>query len=270
MTGPGSARHICWSYDDPAALEGYARRFLGEGLARGEQVWFVSTRRPAALMRWLDRAAAPGDGDAVRFVPLTEAYPTGQVIDPAAQVAAYTAATEQALAAGRTGLRVVADATSLVAGAGQLEAFARYEHLIDRYLTRAPMRATCVYDRSALAAPTIVALACMHPETNVGNVPFRLHADPGHPTATALAGELDVTTEELFPATLRRAQPRPVDGELVMAAGDLRFLDHRSMLHLQEYAEAHAATVVLRTGLRTAAHLADLLALRRVRVEAVR
>jgi hypothetical protein len=264
------ARHVCWSYDDRAGLEAFAEEFLGAGLAAGEQVWFAAFQRRDALMQRLEQAISFGDGDAVRFVPLAEAYPAGHVIDPAAQVANYRYATEQALADGYTGLRVVAEATSLVLDAAQLEAFTRYENLIDRYMAGAPMRAVCAYDRTVLTDAAIVALACMHPDTNATGVPFRLHADPQRPAGTVLAGELDMTTDESFPSALRRAELRPVDGELVMQADGLQFVDHRSLLHLQRLAEEHATTVVLRTGRSAAAHLTELLGLDRVRVEVTR
>src|SRR3569833_3454907 len=89
VTAPSPAKHRCWSYADRRELEACARGYLGEGLAAGEQVWYAADAR-GGLGDWLDEAARD-DPAAVRFVPLGSAYPSGSVLDPHAQVAAYAA-----------------------------------------------------------------------------------------------------------------------------------------------------------------------------------
>jgi anti-anti-sigma regulatory factor len=192
------------------------------------------------------------------------------VIDPAVQVRAYATATDEAVAAGYTGLRVVADATSLVRTPAQLDAFARYEHLIDRYMRTRPMSAICGYDRRELGDRTIAELACMHPETNADEVLFRLYACPPGDGSATLTGELDPTTAQLFSTALERADLHPVDGRLTVQASQLRFIDHRSLMLLQDYAQRHGTTAVLHTSRSAAARLVELLDLSRVRVEATR
>jgi hypothetical protein len=272
-TGATTYGHVCWSFDDPAGFDARARDFLTGGLAAGEQVWYVSPEHPdvsIARLQDLDGFPEALHRGAAKIVALDAAYASGRVIDPRAQVRAYTAATDAALAAGYTGLRVAAEATSLVRTSAQLEAFTRYEHLIDRYMRTRPMTALCAYDRVALGDAAIAQLACMHPETNADDVLFRLHAaDPGEGCA-ALAGELDITNHELFATALDRAELSPVGGELVLQAADLRFIDHRSLFRLQELARRSEATVVLRTTDSAAALLVELLELSEVRVEAVR
>jgi hypothetical protein len=257
-TGATTYGHVCWSFDDPAGFDARARDFLTGGLAAGEQVWYVSPEHPdvsIARLQDLDGFPEALHRGAAKIVALDAAYASGRVIDPRAQVRAYTAAT---------------DATSLVRTSAQLEAFTRYEHLIDRYMRTRPMTALCAYDRVALGDAAIAQLACMHPETNADDVLFRLHAaDPGEGCA-ALAGELDITNHELFATALDRAELSPVGGELVLQAADLRFIDHRSLFRLQELARRSEATVVLRTTDSAAALLVELLELSEVRVEAVR
>ncbi|WP_432994173.1 MEDS domain-containing protein [Dactylosporangium sp. CA-233914] len=264
MTSPVSQRHVCWSYDDPAELHACARDYLGAGLAAGERVWFAAAGGPGELAGWLADAARHDPG-AVRFVPLEIAYPSGVVADPRAQVAAYAAATGEALADGYAGLRVVAECTPLVRTAEGLEAFARYEALVEPYIATSPMRAVCALHRPELGDFAVGELACLHPATNAAGIHFALHGDP-----PCLTGELDMAAEPFFPAALRRVQPPPQDGRIVIGADDLRFIDHRALLHLQHYAEEHDTVVVLRTALGTAACLAELLGLSRVRIEATR
>ncbi|WDZ83259.1 MEDS domain-containing protein [Micromonospora cathayae] len=273
-TAPSAAhRHVCWRYDDHAALHAEAHRFLAAGLAAGEQVWYVAPgsdpfgerlRADAVFRDALGR-------DAVRLVAIESAYGADEVIDPVTQVRAYAAATEAALAAGHTGLRVVADATPLVRTPAQLDAFARYEHLVDRYLSAAPMSAMCAYDRRVLGDRAVAELACLHPETNVDDILFRLHAGAAGDARPVLAGELDASNHDLFRTALRRAAPPAVDGRLVVQATDLSFVDHRCLIHLREHARSRGMdAVLLRTSRSAAARLAELLNLPGVQVEVVR
>jgi hypothetical protein len=262
--------HVCWSYDDLSAFDAYARDFLRAGLEAGERIWYVPGHDSTETAGWLAaRAAGSRRDDAVRIVPAAEAYPGELIVDPAAQVAAYTTATEDALAAGFTGLRVAADATAFVRTDEQRDAFARYEYAIGRYMLTAPMRAVCAYDRRELGDRAVAELACLHETSHAEGVTFQLH--PGATTADAvLDGEVDLSVEELFAGALRHTDLAPVGGEVVVDADHLDFIDHRSLLALQHYAEGQRMTAVVRTGLGAAERLAGLLDLRHVRVEVTR
>ncbi|MEV6493081.1 hypothetical protein AB0M20_31330, partial [Actinoplanes sp. NPDC051633] len=91
MTRGGSAGaahdHVCFAYDDDAVLAAQGRGFLADGAAEGCEVWWIGD-------------SPPSDGLLTRVVRVGSAYPTGAVVDPAAQVRAYAAATDAALAAG--------------------------------------------------------------------------------------------------------------------------------------------------------------------------
>lgn len=265
--------HICWAYDDPAAFDARARAFLADGLTSGEQVWYITPGQRADAIERLRGLAGFQDAldrGAARVVPLDATYDAGGPIDPPAQVRAYAAATEHALASGYAGLRVVADVALLVRTPAQLDAFTRYEHLIDRYMLTHPMSALCAYDRRELGDRVIAELACMHPQTNALDVLFQLHACEPTAGCAALAGELDLSNHELFSTALERADLRPTDGRLVVEATHLRYIDHRSLMHLQHLARRRHATVVLRASRSAAARLVELLDLPEVRVEATR
>ncbi len=252
--GTASYGHVCLAYDSRAELETWAGDFLAAGEAAGERVWYIAADTPSRPLP---------------FLPLAGTYRSGAVVDPAGQVAAYTAATEDALAAGFTGLRVVADATPLVGTAEQLDAFARYEYRIDRYMRDHPFSALCAYDRRVLGDPAIAQLACLHAESTAA-VPFRLHACPPGEGTAALDGELDLSADELLTATLRRADLTPAGAEVVLRARGLTFTDHRSLIRLHEYADGRGTTIVLRGASAATGRLADLLDLPRLRVEVAR
>jgi hypothetical protein len=261
VTPAPAVNHSCWSYDDLLDFRAHAAEFLSDGVAAGEFTWYVGVDTAPEVTAALGRSG--------QFVDVVEAYPAGAVIDPAAQVAAYAAATEAALAAGYSGLRVAAEVTGLVGSPAQLDAFARYEFAIGRYMLSAPLRAVCGYDRGVLGGATVAEAACLHPRSIHGATPFHLHpADPATGDVF-LDGELDAAAEELFTGALRRIDPARPGQPFVVHADGLRFVDHRSLLVLDRYAERHDATAVLRTRRTAVRHLAELLELGRVRVEVV-
>lgn len=264
-----AAKHRCWSFGDQQQFEAAAQEFLAEGLAAGERIWFSRAGGPGGLAAWLEQAARAHPG-AVEYVPLDTAYPTGGRLDPAAQVARYTAATDAAVTAGYAGLRVVADDTPLVRTPDQLAAFARYETLVDRYIATAPMRAVCGFDRGRVGDRVIAELACLHPDSDAANVHFTLRSGPPGGPAAILSGDLDPAADELLPAALAHVRPQPTGGSIVFDAAGLRFADHRALLHLHRYAEQAQAEVVLRTSLTTVDRIIDLVGITRVRTEPVR
>ena len=248
--------HVCWAYDDAAAFAERAHDFLAAGIAAGNQTWFVAETPVPALVESLH---AP----AFRFVALSSAYRTDQPADPAIRVTAFRHAAERAVAEGYRGLRVAADVTSLVRTPADLDAFARYEHLVDRYMTTAPVTGMCAFDRSQLGDRAIAELACLHPRTNTPEVLFRLHAGAG---ATVLAGELDPSNTDVFAGALERADPPVVAGEIVLDAAHLTFIDHRALFTLDDHASRRGAVAVLYTPLPAAGRLISLLDLSHVRV----
>ena len=263
MSSTQAPEHTCWSYDDGRVFDAFARRFIHAGLAAGEQVWYVPSGVPSDL---LPAGWEPQHPDAFQMLSPDETYAADQAIDPAAQIDAYVTATDKALAAGFTGLRVVADATALVRSAAQLDAFARYEYEIGRYMRTAPMRGLCVYNRAELGDDTVAQLACLHRRTNAVDVPFQLYAGPTRDTAV-LTGELDAAGEELFRIALRRADLRPVGGRIVLHAEGLQFIDNRSLHLVQRYAREREAVAVFRTRLSTVAPMVEVLRMTHIRVE---
>lgn len=266
--GFGPHDHLCWAYDDPAEFCSRAREFLADGLAQGQRVWYLGDCDTAAWWDGLrdlpaaDRGRAPG---AVRIDSLTD-WADGVAVDPIGLVRTFAAGMQDALAAGFTGLRLVTEATLRLRTPEQLDAWACCELLADRYMMTLPFSAMCAYNRAELGEETIAQVACLHPTVNGDAAPFRLYSASG--AAASLSGELDITSRDLFATALRRADLRPVGGELIIDATGLDFIDHRSLIILAAHARSCQATAVLRTGLvSSAARMVEILGLRDVRVE---
>jgi anti-anti-sigma regulatory factor len=265
----GPHDHLCWAYDDSAVFRDRAVEFVTQAVAEGYRVFAVAddefARAHLAGFEAIQEAIRQG---AVRIDSITQRYTAGGVIDAERQVEIYAEATESALAEGYTGLRAVADVTRLVRSPEQLDAFARYESLVDRYMADQPFSALCAYNRTELGEDVIAQIACLHPKASAGATPFHLHAPrDGKAGELELSGELDMVSREVFPLALDRADSRATESELVIDATGLRFLDHNSMLAISALAERREATIVLRTSGLMPARLIEVLGLRNVRVE---
>jgi hypothetical protein len=193
---------------------------------------------------------------------------TDRVVDPQRSVAARVEDIEHALTAGFTGLRIVADATEVVRRPEQVDAFARYEYLLDQAMTTLPAKALCAHDSARVDGDSAAALACLHPVTGPDPTPFRLYAQRG--AAFSLAGHLDVGCRELMAHTFARIESYLAGPQLVVHGGDLEFIDHRALLDLADLAERIGADrVVLHTNLRSAKRISGVLGDHRIMVEVV-
>jgi MEDS: MEthanogen/methylotroph, DcmR Sensory domain len=266
-----SHTHLCRVFDDPAEFRAVAIDFLADGLARGNRVRYVAEGDVATLrahLAPLDRLPQAHRPDAVEVISVNDTYAgTDACVDTDTQVGAYAADTRAALADGFTGFRVAADATLLVRTPAQLDAFARYEHRVDRYMAGAPFSALCGYHRPALGDDVVTELACLHPAGSGERAPFRVHAV--RDADVAVSGELDLTTVDLFATTMDRVGLHDAPPDVVVDATGLAFADHRNLLVLEQLARRHERSVVLRTGRRWPELLVAALELSRVRVERV-
>jgi hypothetical protein len=254
VTSEPTHDHVCLAYDDPATLEAHAQAFLTAGVAAGQRAWYVGP-------------AGPPPGTSARHVRLDSAYTEGAAVDPQGQAEVFRSAFRDALDAGFTGLRVVADVTPLVRTAQQREAFCRYEHLIDRFMAAHRLSGMCAFRRGEVGDDELAELACLHPTAN-HPVPFRLHGCRPELGRATLTGELDMTTAGLLGTAMDRAGLRPEPGaDVVLDAAGLRFLDHRTLFRLDRWAADNRTTLVLRGGTDIAARLVALLELQWVRVE---
>lgn len=265
------SQHVCWVYDDPAAFRRGASAFLAEGLRSGHRLLYTARSGNAHLRDLNELAAADAriDRGSVTACSVDDLYISDgdEVVDPSAQVAVYAAATREALEMGYTGLRVVVDATDLVATPAQRHAFASYEHLVDRYMVDHPFFAMCAYDARTLGAAA-AELACLHPSATSHAAAFQWYAAPE--VDVELVGEIDVDATELFDTTLERTVPVWERSRSVVDASGLTFIDHRGLLTLERHAQRNDVEIALRTASPVVPRLVDLLGLRAVRLEGPR
>jgi ABC-type transporter Mla MlaB component len=185
---------VCWAYDDDAAFEDAAVRFLSEGLARGDRLLWVGDgaedrlRRATGPLADVDGLTARG---ALAVLSVADCYAAAGPLTPDRQLASYDAATRRAIDAGYRGLRVVAEITALAADEDQRAQLLSWEHLADDYVAHGPgFSALCAYRRDLLPADTVADVVSLHPVAHADGAAaaFRVWFDEG---ALLLAGDVD-------------------------------------------------------------------------------
>ena len=270
--GAGPSRHESWRFDGAQDFRVKANEHVVGSLDRGQWVQYVGDAPPHQLRAELaalpagDRLMARG-GWGVSPVDDFYCYRNGdRVVDPRRSVAARVEEVEEALTAGFTGLRIVADATAVVRRPEQVDAFARYEYLLEQAMTTLPASALCAQDRAGVDRDSALALACLHPATGPDPTPFNLYA--GQSAGFSLAGQLDVASRELMTHTIARIESYLSGPRLVVDGTNLEFIDHRAMLELANLAQRIGAEgLVLQTNLRGAIRLGEVLGDDRIAVE---
>jgi anti-anti-sigma factor len=225
--------HACWSYESVGGdFVEAAAVFLAEGRELGQRLMFVGGPDAESAVREAAPLAALVDDGLLQIAPFDAIYPGGRRMASSDQWALYAGATDQALADGFTGLRVLAEVTSLATDDGHEHA--AWESYADRLMANRPMAALCCFDRGALSDPALASIGSAHPVTDERLrelVPFRLY---GETDAVALAGEVDVFSAELLDRLLR-AGNREGD-PLVLDVEGLTFIDHSGMRVIQRHA----------------------------------
>jgi MEDS: MEthanogen/methylotroph, DcmR Sensory domain len=277
--GPGS--HVGWGYADRAELRTRAGEYLSDGIAAGQRIEFLGSGSVEALRAELAglagavpvaRRRRQFNQDRIGVALVDDVYVFSgpdRVVNPVQSVAARVAATEDALAAGYTGLRAVVDATTLAGTSAQRAAYAHYEYLLDQQSSTLPLGTICAYDTATLGSAAVAEMACLHPFASRGASTFRLYAHDG--AAFALAGEVDCSSVVQFADTLGRVLPLllPVvpGPELVVDGRELEFIDHRGLLVLDRCAGELGLRLAMQTHRQTAAHIAEALGLQHLRVD---
>jgi anti-anti-sigma regulatory factor len=261
---PTRVDHLCWVYDDAVGFRDRASAFLTEGIVAGERLEYLGAGSLDDVHRRVRQD--PGlamllEGGHLALRSLPAIYGENHCVEGVEAVAAYAAATEEALAGGYAGLRVVAEATELVRTPAQRDAFARYEHLIDRYMVDHPFAAMCGYDSRELGPTAAAEIACLHPAVSRNATSFRWFSTA--PNEVCLSGEVDVTSQEVFDRTLSRTMDlQSVD--LLVDARALEFISPAGLLALETRAREAGIMVSLQTGSVVVHRLAELLELHAV------
>jgi hypothetical protein len=130
---------------------------LAAGLANGERLMYVADDPEPRLwpLRFVSRAQ-------LVVASTTDVYGPEHTVVAASQREIYAMALDEALRDGYSGLRVIADNTSLVDGAQRFAAWLRWEQEADAFMSENPMTALCSFDRTRVDRDSLRALVGAH------------------------------------------------------------------------------------------------------------
>ncbi len=228
--------HVAWCGDGTDDLLQLAIDAFTAGAERNERMMFICDDPDPEQLRVNDLLDRALDTAALTTTSIDEVYGDTSAFDPTSQLEVFSAALDEALASGHTGIRVVADNTSFVCG--DEDNFARWlawEQLTDGFQDAREVLGICFFDRTRVAADRLAALGEVHPVTHDMSGSFRLFADGG---IVVLTGEVDDETIATLRAALA-ARPRHAE-QLVVDVGRATFIDHRTLHAFAQWAGATA------------------------------
>lgn len=190
----------------------------------------------AAALRRLERLPeledAVGQGD-LELLSLSDVYERPDTLEPATQLAAFTATLESSLGDGYAGLRVVADNTAFAsADDAAFASWLAWEQVADRFEAERPVVGICYFDARAVGPDRIGDLAALHPivPAGGGSPPFRVFFDGD---TLRVVGALEIFSVDRI---RRLLAARPSDRPTVLDLSRTEFVDHRALLTLNDAA----------------------------------
>src|SRR3954471_9691157 len=124
--------HACWSFADVGEFVVAAAPFLEEGLALNQRLMFVGGAEAEDAMRRVEPMRSMLEDGHLNIAPFEAVYPGGRRMPNDEQWAMYAAATDDAVAHGFAGLRVLAEVTALVVPEKEVPDQVRWESFADR------------------------------------------------------------------------------------------------------------------------------------------
>ena len=202
---------------------------LAEGARRNEKLMFIADDPDVGRLRDVGDLEQLLSAGQLEVHPVEAVYGGSGAFSHTAQLATFEAVLADALATGYTGIRVVADNTSLATGSDAgFRGWLRWEQLTDRFQSTANVTGICYFDGRKLSSDRRADLAAVHPVRSVTAppTPFSFVVDDG---AVFVTGTLDFWSEDQFQRLLRAA---PDDGPLTLDLSEVEFVDHRALLAL--------------------------------------
>jgi anti-anti-sigma regulatory factor len=255
--------HVCWAYDD---VRGDFRdaivAYLSDGLALGQRLMFVGGAASEEAVRTLEPTRSMVASGSLLVERFGTVYPDGRRLPNADQWALYSAATDQALHDGFTGLRVVAEVTSLVRPVDAGRDHAAWEAYADWRMANTPLSALCCFDRKALSREAITSIAQAHPSVDRrlhDLVAFQVYRQSD---AIAISGEVDAFGTQTLDRLLREGIGTSADRTLDLS--ELAFIDHTGVRTIHDYGralDAAGAKLTIRAAPPLFRRLSDLLGL---------
>lgn len=257
--------HLGWGYRAKSDFLTGAAQYIADGLAQHQWIQYVGPASAEALRAELD--TLPVDTSEVTVTPATEFYGVDDlrdVVDPDTALDLRADTLDAALAAGYSGVRIVADPSAVNARPEQRDAFARLEFLIDQRMADTPITALCAYDISRLG-DAAGELICLHPIVSRQAPSFRVYAAQG--AAFALGGDVDPACAEAFATTLQRIWAVAGEQSVIVDISGVTFISHRELLTIDDLARRDERQVVMRGSSPIVSRLVPLLELTNVRLE---
>lgn len=217
--------HSCWAYTSHRDFVGAVVTFLAEGVRLGERLLYVGTMDDDELTAHL--AALPqrdewiADGR-LSVHHLDHVYDPADRCEPAAQVELFRKEADAAVSDGFSGLRMVADVTSLAESPEDLDRMAAYELSVDGMIATNLVTGLCAYDERRVGE-RIGALAAMHTLQHRAGRPPSFAVTLRGDTLT-VTGEIDSTCADDLHHALDAVQD-VTDGPLRVDLSSLDFID---------------------------------------------
>jgi hypothetical protein len=212
-----------------------ARAALAEGARRNEKLMFIAEDPDAARLQGiadLDRLLADRQ---LELQPVEAVYGGSGAFSPTAQLTTFEAVLDDALAHGYSGVRVLADNTSLASGDdAAFRRWLHWEQVTDRFQATSSVTGICYFNGRALSSDRRADLAALHPVRSVTAppTPFSFVVDGDMVSVT---GAVDFWSEDQFQRILATA---PRDRPLQLDLSGVEFADHRALLALNAAASA--------------------------------
>ncbi len=239
--GISAGDHVCWAYETHEDFFAAGAAFLAEGLVAGERLVFtadLSVEELTARLGLLELDPDLVSERALLLRPTAELYYPEFRNLPAGSTHPFEKLCTRAIADGYSGLRVLAEGTTLVADRARYLDQLRYEHLAGARMARGlAMTAMCAYNRRVLGDGGIADIAALHPLVHGPASLSERHLFLDGETLV-LTGNVDSTS---CPQMRRLLGAITVSGSVFLDVSELDFIDARGLHTLMRWGERLAA-----------------------------
>jgi len=235
---PGT--HLCAFHQDQGQLTRIAATFIGQGLAAGDRLLYVTTDEQAeAVLQALPAHVLPRDALAAGQLVVSsfaDAYGPRPLDDLGTAADGFRSAAEESRKQGFPGLRVAAQMEALAPLFGSAEDVIRWERMATGCKREIGVSSVCLYDADSLddelAALLVDEHAGVAPE--VDETPLASFLAVHEPWGLRILGEVDISNRDILHRTLlSRAAVQP---QMHLDLEGLRFADVGTIARLRAVA----------------------------------
>lgn len=229
--------HVGWVFSGTGELVALASPYLVEGASQGELGLFVCDDPEPALSPAMAELVAQG---VLQVAATADVYDADGLVDADRQRDTFAEAVAGARAAGFSGLRVVADNSSMVADPARRLAWNRWEVTADRLMAHESITGLCAFDRDRVDVDVLRHLATLHPLFSAdAPVPqFRLFWQDD---VLRLQGEIDASAVDQLWTVMQEV---PAKTSVVVDLAVASFRSNRAARHLADVAAAGVPVTV--------------------------